>query len=46
MERRLAAIILRSNAGRPVAGVRIGGLASHPLKLPLMERRILSMTRR
>ncbi len=46
MERRLAVIIRRSNAGQPVADVRIGGLASHPLKLPLMERRILSMTRR
>ncbi len=46
MERRLAVIIRRSNAGRPVAGVRIGGLASRPLKLPLMERRMLSTTRR
>ena len=46
MERRLAVIIRRSNAGQPVAGVRIGGLASHPLKLPLMGWRMLSMARR
>ena len=46
MERRLAVIIRRSNAGQPVAVVRIGGLARYPRKLPLMGWRMLSMARR